>query len=274
MKNQWLIGMLAIGLGVSWAQDTAVKSELTQANEIPSSPVIKDSAAKVESDRPVTLNAVSQVKSTLPEVEEEQTIASDPATFRNSEYGTARFTQSFEVNLMGGMANSVFGYSLAWNRIFQGGKSEIHLPFTWLPLGTEPSEKPDYASTKIRISNPSHQLIGLGLIYRHYFGENYDGVIVGGGIRGNYWKIGYDFSSQDGAKSRPINKEIFSLIPLAESGYSYPIEAVRGLSARGTVELGWILVQENYESQDIAVRFPIEETMPYWTINLGAVYAF
>jgi hypothetical protein len=203
----------------------------------------------------------------------EEEIRIDPTTFRNAELGTSRNQYSVEANFMGGMANNVWAYSLAWNWILRGGKIELHIPFTWWTMATMP-ERVENETVMFEVQDPSHQLIGTGLIYRSYYGEEDAGWFYGGGIRANYWQLSYD-KAQDGSRDvKPKKSEFFSLIPLAESGYSYPIEAVRGLGVKSSIELGWILVQEDYETADDSVELPFDQTMPYWTVNFGAVYAF
>lgn len=194
----------------------------------------------------------------------------DPLQFRNYEIGDSRVSQSFELNYGGGISNTIFYPSIAWNKVFWGGAGAVHIPFVYWLDGTLPT-----SSEGSTFANPSHTLIGSGLQLRYYHSNNYQGWFYGGGIRFNYWDINYDRVKKHNLDTLvPIHDRSFNVIPLVENGYLYPIEQVRNLYAQGSLELGANLVQESYEKQIDWGDLPFAKTSFYWTVQAGISYAF
>lgn len=194
----------------------------------------------------------------------------DPLEFKNYEIGDSRHSQSIEVNFGGGLANSIFYPSIAWNKIFWGGAGEIHIPFVYWVAHTEPTSE-----SGAEFADPSHTLIGSGLQIR-YFKNNVDqGLFWGGGIKINYWDISYNRIKQNQLDPKvPTSETSWNIIPLVETGYLYPIEQVRDLYAQASGEIGWNLVQDSYEEQETRGELPFSKTSFYWTIQAGLSYAF
>lgn len=192
--------------------------------------------------------------------------------FRNYEMGTSRHNYSFELNYGGGLANSVFYPSIAYNRIFFGGAGEVNIPFTYFFNTANPEKLKDDA-TPGEFVDPYHKLIGSGLKLRYFTQNTDEGLFFGGGVRINYWDINYTWLKVSGSRPK-VNEQSWNVIPLFESGYNYPIEQIRNFSVQASGELGWNLVQDTYDLAGDRGILPFAETKYYWTVTAGVVYAF
>lgn len=195
----------------------------------------------------------------------------DPQEFRNYEMGSSRYNHVFELNYGGGLANTVFYPSLAWNIVLWGGAGAVHIPFVYWIDHTTPTS--NIAGSEF--AKASHKLYGTGLQLRYFHNNNYSGLFYGGGIRMNYWDINYSRVKQNYLnKYVPVQENSYSVIPMAEIGYVYPIEQVRNLLVQASAESGVHLVQESYEQDNNRGDLPFAQTSFYWNTQLGISYAF
>jgi hypothetical protein len=190
--------------------------------------------------------------------------------FNKANMGQSHHTSSFEFNLGGGLANVIYAPSFGYNWIFQGGHGQINIPLTlwfsrYMPENIEGGNQ--------KFKDPMHLLIGSGLRLRYFHDQIDEGLLYGGGLKINYWQIGYQIDYQNRADST-VSDISLNVIPHGEVGYLYPIEQVRNLYAQGLAEIGWSLVQESLEGSSNLGTVPFNKSRFYWNLNVGLTYAF
>lgn len=192
--------------------------------------------------------------------------------------GRAKLDDVFELNFMGGLANKLYAYSVAYTRIVNSGRAEVTIPMTlW-----KDALSPEDTSGTAKISNSSNTLFAIGLKYRVIPSRSGEGLFYGGGIRINYIITQYQ-RDIPGSGLKDFQFVYPNFIPLAEIGFKENLATEWGYKV--SAEGGWIFSDydnlNNLKGNETGTpkgdpgRTPVYgKTQAFWTVNVGIFYAF
>lgn len=175
--------------------------------------------------------------------------------------GESRHEHSFELNLMGGIAESVWGYSVGYNKIIAGGYQELHFALTATPAFAEIENDPE----EFHLYDPKIMFYSLGGAFRNFYDKIDEGIFWGMGARFSLWDIRY-------TKGELVKEDkhdyTTTMYLLGELGFLHPLNEEFGIKTN--VELGAMFNSQPYE--DAGADFRFQKTRPYWNLQLGVVY--
>jgi hypothetical protein len=204
---------------------------------------------------------------TLKSSEEEETYYGNSREFSVVQKGESRHDHSIELNLMGGIAESVWGYSVGYNKIIAGGYQELHFAATIVPAFAE------IRSVDNNLVDPEIMFYSLGGAFRNFYDKIDEGIFWGLGARFSVWDYDYyrEYTIASGGGEKQRKKEgsyATTMYLLSEIGFLHPINNEFGIKTN--LEAGMMFNSDPYEEKGADFRFL--KTRPYWNLQFGFVY--